>query len=49
MDLLPSDAAQAIEQHRGAVEPGEERQPQVDVPVELNKLKSGMSSNQIEW
>lgn len=47
MDLLPNDSAQAIEQNRGAVEPGEERQPQVDVPVELSKLKSGMSSNTI--
>lgn len=44
IDLLPNDAAQVIEQHRALLHPDEEVQPQVNVPVELSKLKSGKCS-----
>lgn len=45
MDLLPNESAQLIEENRGNLQPGDERQPQVDVPIELSKLKTGMIYN----
>lgn len=45
VDLLPNESAQLIEENRGNLQPGDERQPQVDVPIELSKLKTGMIYN----
>lgn len=38
VDVLPNESALMIEQNKGFLEPGDERQPKVDVKSELNKL-----------